>query len=73
MIQDARDDQGRTEVQVPGPGRSYPAPLVGGPIGGLAGGPIYGLDLPADAKWWTLMCSSLRSSRRLSFAQSTLR
>jgi hypothetical protein len=51
MIQDARDNQGRTRAVHPRGGNSR---LVSGPVGGSALGPEYTVHLASDAKWWDL-------------------
>lgn len=51
ILLDARDDQGRTETSDPRFGRRK---IVGGPVGGSQEGMTYSLNLPADAKSWSL-------------------
>jgi hypothetical protein len=51
ILVEAKDDQGRSEMNHPRLGRR---PIVGGPVGVSRDGVTYSLNLPAEAKSWNL-------------------
>ena len=51
VLVEARDDQGRSEVDHPRLGRRQ---VVSGPVGGSMNGVTYSLNLPPEAKSWNL-------------------
>lgn len=50
LIQDARDDQGRTHRTE----KNDTTPIVYGPVGGTTEGAGYSIKLAPDARWWDL-------------------